>query len=367
LKALEPHRQELLVVEGLNAPHAEHEGFTTATTGFYTHKVGGDLVSATSAGPSIDQEIARLIGEGTRFPSLQFGVRSGDSVPAFNTASWYGAGQPAACQNSSVVLFERLFGDGQIDTAAFERLRAERRSVLDTALEQAQALRGRLSSADQQKADLYLEAFRDVEKRLDVRGPACAPPQKPADRDWDSFDAIEHLPEIAKTQIDLLTLALACDQTRVAYLQIASEGSCCQTFPWLDVTELGWHDLSHTGPGSEKMADRLAGMMRITRWHMELVASLVQRLKNLDAFANTTVLYLNGMSNPAMHNNENLPALLLAGAQTKLRTGRHLRLAEDAPRYVNDLHSALLSSFGAPDAPFGDPELGNGALPGVLA
>lgn len=364
---LEPHRNELLVVEGLDAPHAEHEGFTTATTGFHTNKVGGDLVSATSAGPSIDQQIARLIGQGTRFPSLQFGVRSGDSVPAFNTASWYGAAQPAACQNSSVVLFERLFGDGQVDTAAFERLRAERRSVLDTALEQAQTLRQKLSAADQRKADLYLEAFRSVEQRLDVARPSCAPPTKPADRDWDSFDAIEHVPEIARTQTELLTLALACDQTRVGYLQIASEGSCCQTFPWLDVAAPGWHDLSHTGPGTENMAEKLAGMMRIARWHMQLVADLVQRLKELDAFANTTVLYLNSMSNPAMHNNENLPAVLVSGPQTKLRTGRHLRLAETQARFVNDLHSALLTSFGAPEEPFGDPELGRGVLPGVLA
>jgi hypothetical protein len=115
------------------------------------------------------------------------------------------------------------------------------------------------------------------------------------------------------------------------------------------------------------MVDKLNAMSRITRWNLELVGTVVSRLKELNAFDNTVCMYMNSMSNPAMHNNENLPVVLLAGAQTQLRTGRHLRLPESGSRYVNDLHAALLAAFGGTPTTFGDPELFGGPLLEVLA
>ena len=54
------------------------------------------------------------------------------------------------------------------------------------------------------------------------------------------------LADVAKSQLELLALSFACDLTRVATFQIATEANNLKQ-PWLGVT-MGWHDLSHTGP-----------------------------------------------------------------------------------------------------------------------
>ncbi len=360
LAPLEVHRKDLLVVEGLDSPHEEHGGFTSTTTGYNNAPTATS--EKTAGGPSIDKAIARVIGNETKFSSLEFGIRSGDAVPTFDTASWFDVGKPAVCQDSAVVMFNRLFGDGNIDEAALLRLQLERKSVLDAALDQAAALRPKLSHNDQQKLDLYLDAFRDVEKKV-ASTRICQAPEKPADRDWTAFEAIDDLPAIAALQTDLLALSMACDLTRVSYLQIVSEGSDQQKFKWLDIKQEGWHSLSHTNPGDPDWQAGLSAMGAITQWCAGLVANLVTKLKDLGAFNNTTVMYTNSMSHGSWHSNENIPMVLIGGLGGHLKTGRHLRIAAPAAkrRSIVDLHAQVLKGFGGADH-FGDPKFSGGPL-----
>jgi hypothetical protein len=360
LAPLAPHQRDVLVVEGLDAPHEEHGGFTSTTTGF--NNVASETSEKTAGGPSIDKAISSVIGGATRFASLEFGIRSGDSVPTFNTASWYDVGKPAPCQNSGRVMFERLFGDGNIDSAALLRLQQERKSVLDTAMAQAAELRAGLSRQDQQKLDLYLEAFREVETKISTsRG--CQAPEKPQDRDWTSQEAIDDLPAIASVQVSLLSLAMACDLTRVSYLQIVSEGSDLQNFEWLNVRPDGWHSLSHTNPGDPDWQAGLFAMSAITNWCTSVVSDVVTQLKELSAFDNTTVMFTNSMSHGSWHTNQNIPMVLVGNLGGYLKTGRHLRLPAigGKRRSIVDLHAHLLKGFGGPDR-FGDPSFANGPL-----
>ncbi len=360
LAPLDAHRKDVLVVEGLDSPHEEHGGFTSTTTGF--NNVPTETSEKTAGGPSIDKAIAEVIGKDSKFPSLEFGIRSGDAVPTFATASWFGPSKPAACQNSALVMFNRLFGDGKIDPAAFERLQQERKSVLDAAISQASSLRDKLGRGDQQKLDLYLEAFRQVESKLaGARG--CEPPAKPIDRDWDAFDAIDTLPEIAALQTDLLAIAMACDLTRVSYLQIVSEGSDQQKFKWLNVTQDGWHSLSHTNPGDKDWQAGLAAMGEITKWSASVVSDVVSKLKELGAFEGTTVMFTNSMSHGSWHSNENIPLVLIGSMGGYLKTGRHLRVeaAGGNRRSIVDLHGHLLKGFGGADR-FGDPRFAKAPL-----
>jgi hypothetical protein len=63
------------------------------------------------------------------------------------------------------------------------------------------------------------------------------------------------------------------------------------------------------------------------------------------------------------HSYVDMPFLLLGGAGSAIRGGRHLRFA-GTPH--NDLPIALLHTMGIPATTFGDPAFAKGPLPGLL-
>ena len=66
-------------------------------------------------------------------------------------------------------MFERLFGSsGHLDAGSRAALRQEDRSILDAVKDDVQRLRGKLGGADRGKIDQYLEAVRDVERRIQL-------------------------------------------------------------------------------------------------------------------------------------------------------------------------------------------------------
>ena len=70
-------------------------------------------------------------------------------------------------QNNPRAIFERLFGDsGSTDPKVrLARIRRQR-SVLDSVTEEVASLQGQLGTADRTKIVEYLEAIRDVERRI---------------------------------------------------------------------------------------------------------------------------------------------------------------------------------------------------------
>src|SRR5260370_12150204 len=68
-------------------------------------------------------------------------------------------------ENRPRAIFERLFGDGGGSGA---KARLAYRSVLDAVTDDVKRLRGRLGAADRGKIDQYLEAVRDVERRIQL-------------------------------------------------------------------------------------------------------------------------------------------------------------------------------------------------------
>src|SRR5881227_3536481 len=72
-------------------------------------------------------------------------------------------------ENRPRAIFERLFGDaGATDAQARLVLRQEDRSILDAVVQDVRRLRGKLGGADRGKIDQYLEAVRDVERRMQL-------------------------------------------------------------------------------------------------------------------------------------------------------------------------------------------------------
>jgi hypothetical protein len=78
---------------------------------------------------------------------------------------WRNETTPLPMENRPRAIFDRLFGDaGSTDAKA----RSVYRSVLDAVAQDVRRLRGKLAAADRGKIDQYLEAVRDVERRIQL-------------------------------------------------------------------------------------------------------------------------------------------------------------------------------------------------------
>jgi len=125
LEPLAPVKDELLVMTGLTCdkarPHGDGPGdharamsaFLTGRQARKTH--GADIRS----GQSADQHVANVIGDQTRFPSLELGIErggntgncdSGYSCAYSHNLSWRGESTPNAKEVDPKAVFDRLFG-----------------------------------------------------------------------------------------------------------------------------------------------------------------------------------------------------------------------------------------------------------------
>ena len=263
-------------------------------------------------------------------------------------------------------MYAGVFSDLHTDPAVLARLRRRRKSILDGVGAQFTRLSGRLGATDRQRVDAHLTAVREVEARLTsdlvVDNPSCHDP-KVATVATASNDAF---PMVGALQMDLLTMALACDITRVASLQWSR--SVSQTrFTWLNVTS-GHHDLSHR-PDTE--LDAVANLTQINSWYAQQFAALIAKLKATPdggggtLFDSTLLLWCNELAKGNTHSRQGAPYVLAGSAGGALRTGRFLSY-DGANLPHNNLLVSILNAMGVADTTFGKPDWCTGPLSGLL-
>lgn len=361
LEPLAPLRDRLTVVSGLaidgGRAHGDGPGdHARATASFLTcahpRKTGGADIEV---GVSVDQAIAAAVGDATRFPSLELGMErgaaggvcdSGYSCAYSNNVSWRSKSTPVAKETEPRAAFARLFGDPEaaMDQRALAEARASRRSVLDAVRKDAQSLARELGVRDRGKLSEYLDSVRDLERRIEREEKSQQDaPEVPDSVMADRGDFAARL----DAMYDILVLAFATDQTRVATFMLGNGGSN-RSYRFLGVPE-GHHDLSHHGNDPHK----LAGIRRINRFHVERLAAFLQKLVDARSASgrlidDTMVVYGCGISDGDRHNHEDLPALVAGGR----RGGMHLVCGKDTP--MANLHVAMMRHMGMRDTAFGD-------------
>ena len=359
LRPLERFRDRLTVVTGLSnkGPDYAHEtGATSFLTGVSPKRTqGADL----EAGISMDQQVARAFGRRTQLGSLELALEAGDDVGTCgagytcaytNTICWRGATTPLPMETNPRVVLERLLGDaGGADPAARRARLEQDRSLLDAVTGKIARLRRDLGPRDRNKLSEYLDAVRDVERRIrraetqvDRPLPEMAtPPGIPA-----TFD--EH----AKLMFDLQVLAYQADLTRVVTFMVSREFSS-RTYPEIGVPE-AHHPTSHHRNDPAKIAK----LARINAYHTSLLAYYLDRLQATpdgdggSLLDQMTLLYGGGLSDGHRHSSENLPVLVVGGAGGRLRGGRHVRCPESTP--MSNLHLTLMDTLGLAVERFGN-------------
>jgi hypothetical protein len=348
LQPLTAHRDRLLVMEGIGYPSAERLG----------HECIGSLLTGArpGAGVSLDQEMVRALGP-TRLGSLELGV----SIPAAPAGrvhlSFAGSNRPRPAINDPRLVFDQIFpGDG--NTAAVQQLAARRRSILDGVKANLDRTLTVVGSGDRLALQQHLESVRELEKNLDRVVPAdCRRPDRPP-----AMELTDHKnsPVLAGLQNQLLSMAFACDATRVATLMLAEAGAE-RYFSFLGVStspNSSWVGVSHRTDA--------AGVMQqtaISKWCAERLSDLVGRLQFIregegTALDRTLILWMTEC-NPD-HTTLDVPMALVAGNSFPVRTGQVLNFP--ARTSHNDLLLALLGLMGARQTSFGNPTFCTGPL-----
>src|SRR6202167_133619 len=178
LKPLEPFRDSLIVVTNLTRPHpgSQFGDHAVSAAGFLTgvwpkRTEAEDVLANTS----IDQVIARQIGQDTPLPSLEVatedftgyvgGCSPGFSCAYLNTISWSTPSTPLPMEINPRAVFERLFGAA--GTAADRQARiAKERSILDSVVEEANGIGQGLGVRDRTRLSDYLDNLREIERRI---------------------------------------------------------------------------------------------------------------------------------------------------------------------------------------------------------
>lgn len=352
LSALAPFRERVLVLSGLECiptPGRPGGAHAKASTRFLTDVSPPTSETWLDAGISMDQILAREAGKETQVASLELGIESSETTgacdtgfacPYTNTISWKSQNTPLPTQNNPRVVFERLFGDSASTDpkVRLARLR-QQRSVLDSVTDEVAHLRGVLPATDRTKLTEYLEALRDVERRIQNA-------EAQSDRELPVVDQPAGVPsnweEHVNLMFDLEVLAFQCDLTRVITLMIGHEHSG-MTFPQIGVPD-AHHPISH----HQQEPDKVAKMAKINAYHVQMFARLLEKLQGTpdgdgSLLDHVTMMYGMGMADSNSHSPIDIPLLLAGGGSGHLKGGRHIRF-RNMP--LANLHLTLLDQFG---------------------
>ncbi|HET9931804.1 MAG TPA: DUF1552 domain-containing protein [Polyangiaceae bacterium] len=347
-----------------------------------------------NSGISVDQVIANRIGSATRLPSLQVGLSTLDSytdgLPGQHSRSmsWSSASQPLYKMVSPQAVFDRLVADsptgGGMDDAVAARRRALKQSALDYVKDSASDLQKKLSKSDRDRLEQFLTATRSLEKRVADFAPApvanaCAMRSRPTEvyavgNTGDGYNRGVH----SKLMIDLVTMAIRCDMTRVVSFMLDDARSDFvydflkeRKFTDTGSTEGtgtvgGYHGLQHAG-------DRNNGFATIGYWNAQQAAELAAALMAIDdgngsnALDNTVIAFASGMKG-GNHDAGELPIALIGGggkttSGTLLKTNQHVVFPNETR--LADVHLTILQRvFGCPEPSFG---ASSGVLPALLS
>ena len=356
LKPLEPYRNSVVVVSNMTRAGTTVGDHAVAPSGWLT----GALAKQTEAedvrvGTSIDQVVAKQIGQETPLPSLELATEDftgyiGGCTPAFsctymNTISWATPTTPLPMEINPRVVFERLFGRAGTHLQRLTRMK-EDRSILDAVARDLNDLERGLGARDRSRVHDYLDNVREIERRIQRTEARNA-------TQLTSIDAPIGIPDTfddhAALMFDLLTVAYQADITRVFTFMMAREASQ-RTYPQLDLTE-PWHTLSHHGNDPEKVAKNL----KINQYHTQLFARFVGRLAATpdgdgSLLDHALIFFGSGMSDGDSHGTDPLPILAVGGGAGQGH--RHIQAPARTP--VGNLWLGVANQFESPLESFGE-------------
>ena len=340
---LEPFKKYVSTIGNLDNP---------AGAGVHTKNPGTWLCCSTPS-ITIDQMVAKKIGQDTVLPSIEVSAETttqqaaGNGVSTAATVSFRDANTPLPMEYNPKKVFNSLFGS----TTPKERVLNARESdsLLDLILDRTKSFQAQLGAADKVTLDEYLESVREIERRtslianIDISGMKI--PERPVGKQDDFDKQVDLL-------FDLLAVAYQADITRVSTFIMVAEGTN-KTYNHVGVGE-SFHPISHHANDPE----RIAALVKIQTWHMDRFAEFLKKMaatKDGDGslLDHSIFLYGSNMGNSDKHSNWPIPTVVVGGGNGKMKLGgQHISPANRIP--LANVHLTLLNKFGIEQEKFAD-------------
>src|SRR5436190_5411186 len=352
LKPLETFKESVVVVTNLTRSHPGSQVGDHAVsaagflTGVWPKRTEAEDVLANT---TIDQIVAKQIGQETPLPSLELatedftgyvgGCSPGFSCAYMNTISWRTPTTPLPMETNPRAAFEKIFGEVSDPQERLARIQTQR-SLLDSISEEATNLQRGLGPRDRARIADYLDNIREIERRIqqtEKRGIEKAATTSAPLGVPDSFD--EHV----DLMFELLAAAWQTDATRVFTFMMSRELSQ-RTYPQIGVTEQH-HSVSH----HQNNPDKVAKMVRVNTYYINFFAKFLNKLRSTpdgdgSLLDHSLLVYGAGMGDSNSHASDPLPIVMVGGGVGKGH--RHVQVTTRTP--VGNLWSTVADRFGAP-------------------
>lgn len=360
LEPLAGFRDRLLFVKGLYHEEARKGNIHSSQTGNMLSGApispGGEIRSGTS----FDQLLAQTYGRSTKVPSLVLGcekanpsVHKNYSMLYSSHISWSSPTTPTPLELYPALAFDRLFKD-EVSPGDL--------SVLDAVLADAQSFRRQISVSDQRKLDEYLDSVRDVEKRIANAGargelqgwrPTLEKPDRERPADGIPQDIGEHM----RLMCDIIVLGFQTDTTRIATLKLNNDHSALR-FPNLPSVQQPGHGIDYMIHHLLSHSDG-EDWLKVNQFFMEQVAYLAERLDAVQEGSrtlldNTMLVHCSSMMAGALHNNDELPVVVLGRGGGRLQTGQVVDYSQKPERQLCRLFLSLMDKMEVRPGAFGD-------------
>ncbi len=351
LQPMAPLKTKMNFITGLFNEHATGVGIHPGQTGNILSGASLQRGAVLKGGISVDQVLARHVGEETVQPSMVLGCEqpiTGYHETNFSMAysshiSWQTATSPVPMEVYPSLAFDSLFDN-----------RGGRRteSILDRVRDEAARLSRQVSRSDKAKLDEYLASVREVETRIERmrtekdtaeeharnRGRPVAAMARPDN------GLPEDIREHMRLMCDIIALGIQTDRTRVATLLLCRDLSGL-FYPFLDV-RTAHHPASHD--------DQSDAYERVSRYFCGQLAYLAGRLDAMpegegSVLDNSCLLFISSMWSGSKHDSTKVPVLAVVVVLDYTEKG-------DDNRKLCSLYLSIMDRMGAKLDRFGDAE-----------
>ncbi len=340
LAPLEKHRQSITPISGLHHPGSlshHHNCISVWLT-------GGKLGPSDKNTISVDQKMAEITAQHTRYSSLEVAITQ-------ESLAWTADGVRLPAMRRCSEIFATMFEEPKGGIAAQRRALRRKGSVLDDNLAEVRRLEKQMGNQDKGRMDQYLTSVREAEirtRRADAWLDTPLPTVSDADRKRTNRDIADtQAGDYFRTVYDLMVLAFQTDVTRVATFSLGGEGQAI-AIPEIGITE-SRHQLSHHG-GDAGYIEKLTNYDTFAIEQYSYFLTKLAETKDLTGkslLGSTMSLFGSGMSYGHSHGNANLPLVLAGGSDLGLKHGQHLdfnRAAKDFQGYSLGADGALTSA-----------------------
>jgi hypothetical protein len=379
---LERWKDQLLMLAPLTCPNVEdaedfHRGYSMMLTGLPpvdATQLGPSSVWSPT-GPTVDQVIGAALSSRAKTTlrtlplALPFGAVFGvDSKLEALRSFWIGQAQPVTPEGNPYKLVDQYFAGKPPSDPTMDRVRAQKRSMLDFLGRDLERFAGTLGSDAKLAVQGHLQAVRDLETQLAAPGAstAGAPPASVSAGQPLDPTSLDNYSALLEIQFDVAVAALRSDLTRVVTVQLGPAWGDALVFPSLkNADSRPWHKMGH-----EEMNNGRNEKKILDNWLMTRFSALLDRLaavpeagpRSKTLLDNTMVFWATTMLTG--NHTPKLPWMFAGSCGGALKLGQYLRAAADVP--ANRVLTEMCNAMDVPATHFGNPDI-TGGLAGMRA